>query len=282
MLRNLEELHGYSIGAVDGEVGRVKDLFLDDQAWVVRYLVVDTGSWLSGRQVLISPMAIGEPNWAARLLPVSITKAQVKNSPEVDTQQPVTRQHELDYSGYYGYPSYWGGDGFWGGGMYPGPMLVGYGGFGSPEAIREESQNAQARSDQARAAVEARDASADAHLRSCKAITGYHIQATDGEIGHVCGLLIDDETWAVRYLIVDTSNWWVGHQMLVATQWIEDVSWSHSTVSVKLSRQAVKEAPPFEPTGALTREDEARLHEHYGRSGYWGPQDKRLAEATRA
>jgi hypothetical protein len=269
MLRTLKELHDYTIGADDGAIGHVKDLFLDDKAWVVRYLVVDTGGWLFGRKVLISPMAIGKPNWAGRLLPVSITKEQVKNSPDVDTEKPVTRQHELEFSGYYGYPYYWGGGGYWGGGMYPGMMLAGYGGFGSPRAIREASSDPS------------RDAHVDPHLRSCKAITGYHIHASDGEIGHVCGMLIDDETWAVRYLIVDTSNWWVGHQMLVAPQWIEGVSWAGGTVSVKLTRQAVKDAPAFDPVGTLTREDEARLHEHYGRSGYWATQDELPTEATR-
>jgi hypothetical protein len=176
--------------------------------------------------------------------------------------------------GYYGYPTYWGGGGYWGGGMYPGMLLPGYGGFGGPQAIREETQHARARVEQAR------DPHADPHLRSCKAITGYHIHASDGEIGHVSGMLIDDETWAVRYLIVDTSNWWVGHEMLVAPQWIEGVSWAEDTVSVKLTRQAVKDAPAFDPTGPLTREDEARLHEHYGRSGYWAAEDKSVTEAT--
>jgi len=277
MLRTLEELYDYTIGASDGVIGHVKDLYLDDEAWVVRYLVVDTGGWLSSRKVLISPMAIGEPNWAEQLLPVSITKEQVRNSPDVDTDKPVTRQHELDYSGYYSYPYYWGGGGYWGGGMVPGMMLAGYGGFGSPRAIREQTQNARTRADQAR---DARDSHADPHLRSCKAITGYHIHASDGDIGHVCGMLIDDETWAVRYLIVDTSNWLVGHQMLVAPQWIEGVSWAEETVSVKLTRQAVKDAPPFEPNGTLTRDDEVRLHEHYGRSGYWAAEDKPVTEAT--
>lgn len=274
MLRTLKELHDYTIDANDGPIGQVKDLFLDDEAWVVRYLVVETGGWLFGKRVLISPMAIGKPNWAERLLPVSITKEQVKSSPDVDTEKPVTRQHELAYSGYYGYPYYWGGGGFWGGGMYPGMMVPGYGGVGSPQAIQEGSQNARAR------AEEARDADADPHLRSCKAITGYHIHASDGDIGHVSGLLIDDETWAVRYLIVDTSNWWLGHQMLVAPQWIESVSWGDRTVSVKLTRQAVKDAPVFDPTGTLTREDETRLHEHYGRSGYWADEDKSVTDAT--
>jgi hypothetical protein len=109
MLRNTNDLEGYVIGATDGPIGHVKDLYFDDRAWVVRYLVVDTGPWLSSRKVLISPIAIGRPNWAERLLLVSITKEQVKNSPDIDTKKPISRQHEVQYSGYYGYPYYWGG-----------------------------------------------------------------------------------------------------------------------------------------------------------------------------
>jgi hypothetical protein len=271
MLRTVKELHDYTMGASDGVIGQVKDLYLDDEAWVVRYLVVETGSWLFGKKVLISPMAIGNPNWAERLLPVSITMEQVKDSPDVDTDQPVTRQHELEYSGYYGYPTYWGGGGYWGGGMYPGMMLPGYGGFRSAQAVREDTQHARAQVEQT--PHDAHNAQADPHLRSCKAITGYHIHASDGEIGHVSGLLIDDETWAVRYLIVDTSNWWMGHEMLIAPQWIEGVSWLEGTVSVQLTRQAVQDAPAFDATDTLSREDEARLHEHYGRSGYWASEE---------
>lgn len=127
MLRTLEELHGYAIGAVDGVIGHVKDLYLDDNAWVVRYLVVETGGWLASRKVLISPIAIGEPEWAQRLLPVTITKDQVRNSLDFDDAKPVTRQHETHYAGYFAYPYYWGGTGYWGGGMYPDLMLSGYG-----------------------------------------------------------------------------------------------------------------------------------------------------------
>jgi hypothetical protein len=263
MLRTAKALHDYAIAAADGVIGHVKDLYLDDEAWVVRYLVVETGGWLSSRKVLISPIAVGEPDWTKRVLPVSITKEQVKNSPSFDSEKPVTRQHELEYSGYYGYPSYWGGMGYWGAGMYPNLMLPDYRGFGTQRELQEEAEDARARADAAR------DEHADPHLRSCEQITGYHLHASDGEIGHVCGMLIDDETWAVRYLIVDTSNWWVGHQMLIAPQWIEDVSWEKGTVSVALTRQAVKDAPVFEPSKALTREDEARLHMHYGLDGYW-------------
>jgi hypothetical protein len=275
MLRTLNELHDYTIGAVDGVIGHVKDLYVDDEAWVVRYLVVETDGWLSSRKVLISPIAIGNPDWAQRLLPVSVTKEQVRNSPGFDSEKPVTRQHEQVYAGYYDYPYYWGGTGYWGGSMYPNLMMPGYGGLGSLQSGRQEAERAEAR------AEASHDESADPHLRSCVAVTGYHIRASDGEIGHVCGMLIDDETWAVRYLIVDTSNWWVGHQMLIAPKWIEGVSWVEGTVSVKLTRQAVKDAPAYDPGETLSRPDEARLHEHYGRPGYWAEGEKRGTEISR-
>ena len=274
MLRTLKDLHDYAIGAVDGAIGQVKDLYVDDEAWVVRYLVVETGGWLMGRKVLISPIAIGPADWATRQLPVSITMEQVRNSPDLDTDKPVTRQHELAYSDYYGYPTYWGGMGYWGSSMYPNMILSGYGGFGSPQAIREKAQNSGA-------PVEAaRNAHADPHLRSCTAITGYHLHASDGEIGHICGMLIDDETWAVRYFIVDTSNWGFGHRVLVAPHWIEGVSWAEGTVSVKLARQVVKDAPAYDPDESLTRADEVRLHEYYGRTGYWTSAEEGETEAS--
>jgi sporulation protein YlmC with PRC-barrel domain len=275
MLRTIKDLHDYGISATDGDIGHVKDLYLDDKSWVVRYLVVETGSWFSSRKVLISPIAIGHPDWAKRLLPVLITKEQVKSSPDFDSEQPVTRQHEMEYSGYYGYPYYWGGMGYWGGGMYPNLMLSGYGGIPMPKVEETEAQNARARE------AATRDSNADPHLRSCAALNGYHIHASDGDIGHVSGMLIDDETWAVRYLIVDTSNWWVGHQMLIAPKWIEGVSWADGAVSVGLTRQAVKDAPAYDPAASPTRADEGLLYGHYGRTGYWADAEKRETEISR-
>ncbi|MDP2027786.1 PRC-barrel domain-containing protein [Sulfuriferula sp.] len=238
MLRSMNDLEGYAIRATDGTIGHVKDFYFDDQAWIIRYLVVDTGTWLSSRKVLISPIAIGHPDWAEKVLPVSITKEQVKNSPDIDTEKPVSRQHEIDYFGYYGYPFYWGGAGIWGGGLYPDMMMPDYVGFESiPHDEDREGEGADA----------AQHQHDDPHLRSCKAVMDYHIEATDGDIGHVQGMLVDEETWAIQYLIVNTSNWWLGHQVLIAPQWIQDVSWSDATVSLNLTRQAVKEAPLYNP-----------------------------------
>jgi sporulation protein YlmC with PRC-barrel domain len=274
MLYRLSELNGYAIDATDGAVGEVKDFYFDDKAWVVRYLIVDTGGWLSSRKVLISPIAVGRPNRAQKQLPASITRDEVKNSPDIDTEKPVSRQHEIEYSQHFGYPFYWGGAGLWGGGLYPNAMLPGQGGFGSPQAERQEREAAYAEAD-------AQRDDADPHLRSGKVVTGYHIQATDGEIGHVEDMLADEETWAIRYLVVDTSNWWFGHKVLVAPQWISGVNWHDETVPVDLTRQAVKDAPAYDPATELDREHEIDIHSHYGRAGYWVDSPRRDTDISR-
>jgi hypothetical protein len=256
-------LENYAIVAADGDIGRFKDVYFDDEAWVVRYLVIDTGSWLSNRKVLISPISVVHPNWAEQRLSLSITKEQVKNSPSIDTEKPVSRQMEEQYYGYYGYPYYWGGEGMWGDNFYPDMMAPGYDVSGDERAAREREGN-----DYAEAARQ-RHRSDDPHLRSGEAVTGYHIHATDGEIGHVETLLVDEETWAIRYIVVNTSNWLVGHKVLVAPQWITGVRWVDRSFSVGLTRESVKKAPPYDSTAVLNRKLESALYHHHGRTRYW-------------
>ena len=263
MLRNVKDLRGYAIAATDGVIGAVDDLYFDDEDWAIRYLIVDTGNWLSGRKVLISPLAIGHPDWLGQLLPVSLTKAQIERSPDIDTRKPVSRQYETEFLGYYGYPHYWGGAGLWGMGAYPGSLTT--------EAAFDEEMRART--------ISASASPDDCHLRSCRAVTGYHIHAADGDIGHVSDFLVGDRSWAIRYLIVDTSNWWVGHTVLVAPQWIEGVSWPDARVSVDLTRHAVKEAPRYDPAAQLDRQQEEGMYQHYGRFGYWATTAMKKAAA---
>jgi hypothetical protein len=263
MLRSIEDLHGLTVEGTDGQIGRIQDAYFDDRAWAIRFLVVETGPWLEGRKVLISPVAIGNLDWTRRLLPVSITREKVRRSPDIDTQKPVSRQHEVEQYGYYGYPYYRGGSGLWGDGMRPGMMLAAYGGSQSPEAAQKEKSCVDTQAELHRQRGD------DPHLRSYRAIVRYHIHATDGDIGHLEGLIVDDETWAIRYLVVNTSDWWLGHKVLVAPQWIDDISWLEATVSVDLTRAAVKHAPAYDPDALPDREQERRIYEHYGRPRYW-------------
>jgi len=263
MLRTLKNLENFTIGATDGEIGSVKDFYFKDDTWVVRYLVVETGSWLVNRKVLVSPISVKHLDWSGHTLAVSISREQVKNSPAFDSQKPVSLQNEELYMGHYGYSNYWGGGGLWGAGLYPYAVAPGFDPYSVDPAERERETHAYMRSERVRRQNE------DPHLRSCNFVTGHHIRATDGEIGHVSGFLIDDETWEIRYLIVDTSNWWVGHKVLVAPIWVKEVNWSSQTVAVDLGREAIKTAPAYDPSADLSHEHEMALFRHYGYKGDW-------------
>lgn len=245
MLNKAKTLKGYKLASLDGEIGRVNEFYFDDQHWAIRYLVADTGNWLTGRMVLLSPHALIAVNKEEQQIAIDLTKEQIEGSPSLNSDKPVSRQFEEDYYGYYGWPTYWAGPYMWG--IYP--YIV---------------RNREQRRESARG-----EKAWDPHLRSTDDVSGHHIQATDGEIGHVEDFIIDDETWAIRYLIIDTQNWWPGKKVLVSPQWIESVSWSESKVFVNLTRETVKQSPEYTDESVLTRDYETALHRHYNRQGYW-------------
>jgi sporulation protein YlmC with PRC-barrel domain len=251
MLHNLTELKGHTIKARDGEIGEVEDFYFDDDRWTIRYLVVDTGKWLPGRQVLISPISLGRADRSNRRIQVDLTMKQIEDSPGIETDRPVSRQYETSYHDYYGYPYYWTGPYLWGPAAYPGPLMM-------PERTRAEAE-----------AIRREQESGDPHLHSANEVAGYYIEATDGDIGHVEEFIIDDENWAIRYIVVDTRNWWPGKKVLVSPQWIERASWHDSRVYVNLSRHNIQEAPEYDLTKPPSRDYEASLHRHYGRPPYW-------------
>jgi hypothetical protein len=259
MLRSSKDLEHYAVHATDGVVGHVRDFFFDDTSWVVRFLVVETGGWLPGREVLISPISIGHCDDTQKLLPVSLTRAQVKGSPDIDTNKPISRQHEMIYLGYYGYPYYWGGRGLWGAGSLPTLML---------RTVDDPDEKAgvsrASRMPEARAAP-----GADPHRRSINAMQNYRIEANDGDIGYVRGFLVEEGTWAIRYLVVETGHWWSGHQVLVVPEWIREVSWLDQTVVVVVTRRQIETAPAYDPELLLERKHEEILFKHYGSRAYW-------------
>ena len=236
LLRRFTDLRRYTIQASDGDVGRVEDTYFDDQSWTVRYLVVDTGTWLSGRKVLVSPAAIRGVDSAAERVQTGLNRRQVEESPSIDTAKPVSRQQETVLHSYYGYSPYWTGPYRWG--PYAYPYLLLQAGVlppdpGPPSDNRvAEELAARERQDQ------------DPHLRSARAVIGYGIRATDGELGHVEDFLIDEQDWAIRYLVVDPRSWWPGPHVLVSPDWTRGVSWEDGTVDVGVTRDAVRGAPP--------------------------------------
>jgi uncharacterized protein YrrD len=265
MLHTVKELHDFTVGATDGDIGEVKDVYFDDERWAIRYMVVATGKWLSGRKVLISPIAVRDVTWDDAVINVKLSQQQVRESPGIDTDKPVSRQHETDYYNYYGYPTYWEGANLWGLGAYPIPWV------GASADVARSSRDARdnALAYEKRQRLDRERSSGDSHLRSTKEVIGYEIMATDGPIGSVEDFVFDDETWAIRYMIVDTRKWSRGRHVLLSPEWIDSVSWPEHEVYVKVARDAVETSPEFDPSLPLSREHEAALYEHHGRTAYW-------------
>lgn len=263
MLRSAKGLQGFAIHATDGNIGHVEEFYFDDEHWTVRYLVVNTGSWLLGRRVLISPMGIRGVDWEHRAVDLGLTREQVASAPDIDTDKPVSRQQEWNYYGYYGWPIYWGGGLAWGAAMYPGLMVPPPGTINDPQR-----RDLDVDTDAVPGAGQYHPY--DTHLRSTKEVAGYGIIARDGELGHVEDFLIDDRSWGIRYLTIDTTNWWpTGKMVLIPPQWLDSVSWAESKVRVDHTREEIRSAPEWDPNHPVTRGWEERLHGHFGRPGYW-------------
>lgn len=256
MLRRLEEILGYELVAPDGIVGTLHDVFLDDETWTVRYFAADTGLWL-GRLVLVSPISIESPDWQGRRFPLSVTRDEIESSPDLLSRQRFTREEEREFAAYYGYPHYWGGTTLWGWGERPGALAEAPpSGYVPPSALEQDAAGAEA----------------DALTTSIFAGTdlrGFHIHALDGEIGHVDDFIIDEDTWSIRYLQIDTSNWIGGKTVLLAARWIQRIDPADGKIHVEVTKERIENSPEFDPNQPIDRVFEERLHQHYGLPAYW-------------
>ena len=230
MLRRLHDLGQCDAVTTAGEeIGAVDDCYFDDEKWTIRYVLVKTGNWLTGRTVLISPMSVDRVLWDEHHLRLRLTREQIRSAPDADLERPISRQWEVGYSSYYGVPYYWPGPGVWG--VWPTP-------YAAHAAIDAEPSRQQVSAD-------------GHHLRSAREVSGYHIHARDGEIGHVEDFVVDDDTWTLRYLMVDTSNWIGGRTVLIAPEWTERIEWTAQRLYVDASREEVKNAPEYRSGAAI-------------------------------
>lgn len=241
MNRSLNKSLGCTVKAKDGAVGEVEQFYFDDLTWTIRYMAVQTTGTQQARTVLLSLTTLGKPDWKKRVLPVDLTIAQVLSSPNVETDKPVSRLHEVMLQEYYSWPTYWAGSFY----------IPSYGmlmPFPRDSEAAEQTPPPRVRK-------------VDPHLRTEEEIKGCRIHATDGNMGHVEDFLVD-ESWAIRFLVVNTRNWLPGRTVLVSPQWIKTVNWTDKTVFVDLSREAVKNSPKFDPSKSVTRDHENRLFKH--------------------
>lgn len=227
MLQSIKKLYGQKLAALDGEIGHVKDVYFDDHSRAVRYIVADTGNWLTSRQVLLSPRALGTLRWDGKVLSVKLTRKQIDDCPPIEWHKPVSRQYEEEYHRYYGWPHYWEGDGLWGG-MRGFPILE------TPPPISSAS---------APVASRRKAEKADAHLYSTQAVTGYHLQSTEGITGQVADFFMDPKSWAITQLVVKLGHRLTRKEVQIPMRQVERISYQDSTVFVKLNREAVEKSP---------------------------------------
>ncbi|MEO7066974.1 MAG: PRC-barrel domain-containing protein [Rhodanobacter sp.] len=264
MLSTAKHLQNYAIHATDGIIGHVRDVYFDDHSWIVRYLVVETNGGQRNRKVLISPVSVTRVDAMERVLTLSITRQQLEDSPGIDTDKPISRGHERSVLGYYGYPYYWDAASLRGTGSFSSVLL------NMSERGMATAPHGDADIKRAQGIAEiGLGSDADIHLHSCREVAGYRIEAADGHIGQVKDFLLQESTWAIRYLVINTSKWWSDHDVLVAVRWIHSVRWMDHTVTVALTCLAVKDSPAYDPERELDREQEAALFEHYGKAAYW-------------
>lgn len=251
MLTTIKEMIGYTICGTDGKVGEINDIYFDDHSWIIRYIIADTGNWLTTKKVLLSPHSVTKINKEKKEINFDLTKEKITNSPSADTDKPVSRQHESELAAYYGWPTYWMGNG-----MQPSPAYIPVAPI-PPVNIKDEM-------------IKAKDEpKGDPNLRSASEVIGYNIRVVDDSMGHVENFLFDPSAWNIRYMIIATKNFLPGKKVLIALSWIKNISWEESTVFVDLTKDQVTKSPHYDPDIPFDKEYEEKLHKHYGKDVFW-------------
>ncbi|TDE18012.1 PRC-barrel domain-containing protein [Dyadobacter psychrotolerans] len=245
MIRSLKSMSLFSLGATDGEIGKVKELYLDDESWVIRYWVVDTGDWLPKNKVLIAIQSLLKPDWENGVLETDLTLDQIRSSPDIDTDKPVSRQEEMKLYNHFPWRIYWG------------PGVGSKGSFiplteSVKAALAEDAQN--------------RSNSNDPHLRSSDKLIGYDIQTTDGQFGHLADLIIETDTWEVTSLVIETGSWLSSKKILLPVSAVNEINWSASNLSISLCMEDIKNSETYNPEAPVNPIEDGSFLDYYGQS----------------
>jgi len=246
-IRNLDSIKGYELGALDGNIGKCNDFLFDDKAWVIRYLVANTRKWLPGRKTLISPISVSTIDQLKQIINVSLSRDQIKNGPALDSDAPISRQYETFFNRYFLWSDYWEGSGIWGN-------------YSSPRSMKIEKDLLD---------IE-KNSKTDSKLRSAEEVSGYRIHTRDEDIGHIENFLIEEESWAIRYLVIDTSNWIPGSKrVIVNPSWVDEVDWAERSLNLRMTKKQVENSPEYDPLVPLHRDIEKAVFDHYNFPYYW-------------
>ncbi len=244
MLHEIKDIERLKINAKDGDVGFVYDFYFDDESWTTRYLVADTGNWLTGRKILLSPHALEKPDFENKSISVKLIKKQIEESPGLSHDEPVSRQHETKLSDYYGWPAYW---------------LI------EPVSHAAVIQDKLKKDDVEKEFRKKKKG--DPHLRSVREVRSYTIEALDGEVGTVESFLIDDENWNIKYLVIDTRKWmhWLpgGKYFIISPQWVKEIDRENSKIYIEYDKETLENSPQYDPDQVLDTEFENRVYDCY-------------------
>lgn len=247
----MKELETYVVIGTDGEVGEVDEIYFDNQSWTIRYIVTDTGNWLSSKKVLLSPHSVTNISKDKKQIVFNLSKEKIKNSPGIETEKTVSRQRESDLAAYYGWPIYWAGSG-----MEPIPAYVPLAPV-PPAYVNKDISGSISKPE------------GDPFLQGSEEVIGYSIKADDGDIGHVEDFLFDTNNWMIRYMVVDTKNFLAGKKVLIALPWIKDINWMGSNVRVGLTKESIKNSPEYDERVPVEKDYEEKLHQHYDKNMFW-------------
>ena len=253
MLTPLLDWRGHQLRAIDKDLGSVEDFYFDDRTWTVRYLVVDTGNWLPGRKVLIGPETIQPTSLEDKVISVNLTSSAVEDSPGIETDLPFSLQKERELRLFFRWREYWNDQVFiqpsTAGGMIPAPGAD----TNLATVVIDPKVSTQA----------------NPYLRSANEVQGYTMRASAEDLGEVFGFIVQDETWRIRYLILETGNWLIGKKFLLSPEWVSGIDWSHRIVNLEMTRKTFENAPVYTPGEPITREDEKRLFDYHQKSPDW-------------
>jgi len=248
MLRSIHSIIGSTISATDGEIGKVKDFYFDDETLKVKYLAVETGNWLLSRQVLISPVALSNTDWNSKTFPVNLTKEQIKHSPDIDAEKPVSIQQEEELHNHYAWPfDQESGVGFMTTGMVGGVVAPG---IPFDEQISEEIHKTE------------RHTKGNRHLRSYKQVTNYTVHATDGDLGEVYDMLVDTDAWTIQFIAIETGTWYSGKKIVTSARNVNKIEWESSSVYVNQTKDSLKNSLEFDNSQGITEELERKLQNY--------------------
>lgn len=255
MLRSIKDITGYPVEAIDGKIGEVGDCLFDDDQWMLRYISVDTGKWLLGKQVLISSLHFERPEVGSEdnHFRVNLGVNRIKNAPTVDTTKSVSRKYEEEFARYYGQNVYWDGAAALGASV--GPAVVPPG----------QNENSESESLERARHKEQIENIRESHLRSSNEVIGYEINCSDDEFGGLDDLILDDITWQIRFLVVDTRNWLPGRKFLIDVNWLESFDWIDQKANVGLKRSEIEGSPEYDPQRLVNKDYLDNLYDFYGR-----------------